>query len=95
MLVLGQGLFFGLGAYAMGMHLSLEQVEPGELPSFMALYGDQTSLPLIWKPFEHLWLSVVLALLHPDGARRRRSAGWCSRGGSAGRTSRCSARRWR
>jgi urea transport system permease protein len=65
MLVLGQGLFFGLGAYAMGMHLSLEQVRSGELPSFMSLYGDQTSLPLIWKPFEHLWLSVVLALLVP------------------------------
>jgi len=65
MLVLGQGLFFGLGAYAMGMHLTLEQVKPGELPSFMSLYGDQTSLPFIWKPFEHLWLSVGLALLIP------------------------------
>ena len=29
MLVLGQGVFFGLGAYAMGMYLSLEQVGPG------------------------------------------------------------------
>jgi urea transport system permease protein len=65
MLVLGQGLFFGLGAYAMGMHLSLEQVEPGQMPSFMALYGDQTELPLIWKPFENLWVSVVLALFIP------------------------------
>jgi len=65
MLVLGQGLFFGLGAYAMGMHLSLEQVEPGQMPSFMALYGDQTELPLIWKPFENLWVSVVLALVIP------------------------------
>jgi urea transport system permease protein len=65
MLVLGQGLFFGLGAYAMGMHLSLEQVGPGQLPSFMALYGDQTDLPLVWKPFEHLWVSVALALLVP------------------------------
>jgi urea transport system permease protein len=49
----------------MGMHLSLEQVGPGELPSFMALYGDQTELPLVWRPFEHLWLSVVLALAIP------------------------------
>jgi len=65
MLVLGQGMFFGLGAYAMGMHLSLEQVGPGEMPSFMALYGDQTSLPWIWKPFETLWLSVILALVIP------------------------------
>ena len=65
MLVLGQGLFFGLGAYAMGMHLTLEQVGPGQLPSFMSLYGDQTELPLVWKPFEHLWVTVVLALLVP------------------------------
>jgi urea transport system permease protein len=47
------------------MHLSLEQVGPGQLPSFMALYGDQTDLPLVWKPFEHLWVSVALALLVP------------------------------
>lgn len=65
MLVLGQGLFFGLGAYAMGMHLTLEQVGPGELPSFMSLYGDQTELPLIWRPFGNLWVSVVLALAVP------------------------------
>jgi urea transport system permease protein len=65
MLVLGQGLFFGLGAYAMGMHLTLEQVGPGQLPSFMSLYGDQTELPLVWKPFEHLWVTVVLALVVP------------------------------
>jgi urea transport system permease protein len=65
MLVLGQGVFFGLGAYAMGMYLSLEQVGPGELPQFMALYGDKTSLPLIWRPFEHLWLTVALAILVP------------------------------
>src|SRR5690606_9725748 len=55
MLALGQGVFFGLGAYCMGMYLSLEQVEPGRLPQFMALYGNQTDLPLIWRPFEHLW----------------------------------------
>ncbi len=65
MLVLGQGLFFGLGAYAMGMHLTLEQVGPGQLPSFMSLYGDQTELPLVWKPFENLWVTVVLALFIP------------------------------
>lgn len=65
MLVLGQGLFFGLGAYAMGMHLSLEQVGAGQLPSFMSLYGDQTELPLVWRPFENLWVSVVLALVIP------------------------------
>jgi urea transport system permease protein len=65
MLVLGQGVFFGLGAYAMGMYLSLEQVEPGELPQFMALYGDKTSLPALWQPFQHLWLTIALAVLVP------------------------------
>jgi urea transport system permease protein len=65
MLVLGQGLFFGLGAYAMGMHLSLEQVGPNELPQFMSLYGDQTELPLIWRPFDNLWVSAGLAVVVP------------------------------
>ncbi|MDD9371165.1 MAG: urea ABC transporter permease subunit UrtC [Acidimicrobiales bacterium] len=65
MLALGQGVFFGLGAYCMGMYLSLEQVEPGQLPQFMALYGNQTELPLIWRPFEHLWFAGAAALLVP------------------------------
>jgi urea transport system permease protein len=65
MLALGQGVFFGLGAYCMGMYLSLEQVESGQLPQFMALYGDQTELPLIWRPFESLWFAGAAALLVP------------------------------
>lgn len=65
MLTLGQGLFFGLGAYAMGMHLSLEQVEPGQLPQFMGLYADYTELPLIWRPFTSLPLAILLAVLVP------------------------------
>jgi urea transport system permease protein len=65
MLALGQGVFFGLGAYCMGMYLSLEQVEPGQLPQFMALYGDQTELPLVWRPFEHLWFAIAAAVLVP------------------------------
>jgi urea transport system permease protein len=65
MLALGQGIFFGLGAYAMGMYLSLEQVEPGQLPEFMRLYSDYDTLPLVWQPFQHLWLTVILGLLIP------------------------------
>jgi urea transport system permease protein len=65
MLVLGQGMFFGLGAYAMGMHLSLEQVPDGQLPSFMTLYSDYTELPLLWKPFQHLWFAAGAAVLLP------------------------------
>jgi urea transport system permease protein len=66
MLVLGQGVFFGLGAYAMGMYLTLENVPEGSaLPSFMSLYGDQTSLPALWKPFTHLWFAILAAVLVP------------------------------
>lgn len=65
MLVLGQGVFFGLGAYAMGMYLSLEQVADGQLPQFMALYGDQSELPLVWRPFQSLWSAGLLAILVP------------------------------
>ena len=65
MLALGQGVFFGLGAYAMGMYLSLEQVPDGALPQFMSLYGDQTELPLVWRPFQTLWVAWVLAIVVP------------------------------
>ena len=65
MLVLGQGVFFGLGAYAMGMHLSLEQTGPGQLPQFMSLYSDYSELPLLWRPFEHLWFAAAAAVVVP------------------------------
>jgi urea transport system permease protein len=50
MLVLGQGVFFGLGSYAMAMHLKLETAGPGKVPDFMVLYGDAT-MPGWWEPF--------------------------------------------
>lgn len=50
MLVMGQGVFFGLGAYAMAMHLKLEAAGPGNVPDFMRLYGDGT-MPSWWEPF--------------------------------------------
>lgn len=65
MLALGQGVFFGLGAYAMGMHLTLEQVEPGQLPQFMSLYSDYTELPLLWRPFGSLWFAGAAAVVVP------------------------------
>jgi urea transport system permease protein len=64
MLVLGQGLFFGLGAYAMGMYLTLENTK-GELPSFMGLYSDYTSLPWLWQPFKSQPVAWVLAIVVP------------------------------
>ncbi len=50
MLTMGQGVFFGLGAYAMAMHMKLEAAGPGGVPDFMTLYGDGT-MPSWWEPF--------------------------------------------
>jgi urea transport system permease protein len=53
-LSLGHGVFFGLGAYAMGMHLMLEigsrSVYQSALPDFM-VWNRVGELPLFWKPF--------------------------------------------
>ncbi len=50
LLSLGQGIFFALGGYAIGMHLQLLALEPGRLPEFFSLYGVK-QLPLFWQPF--------------------------------------------
>ena len=50
MLVMGQGVFFGLGGYAMAMHMKLEAAGPGNVPDFMQLYGNGT-MPAWWSPF--------------------------------------------
>jgi urea transport system permease protein len=50
MLSLGQGIFFALGGYAIGMYLQLDSLEKGQLPEFFGLYGV-TSLPDFWVPF--------------------------------------------
>lgn len=50
MLVMGQGVFFGLGGYAMAMHMKLEAAGPGNVPDFMQLYGNG-SMPGWWEPF--------------------------------------------
>ncbi|QPN60594.1 urea ABC transporter permease subunit UrtC [Synechococcus sp. CBW1002] len=50
MLSLGQGIFFALGGYALGMHLQLTSLQPGQLPEFFGLYGVK-ELPAFWQPF--------------------------------------------
>jgi urea transport system permease protein len=50
LLSLGQGIFFALGGYALGMHLQLTSLEPGQLPEFFSLYGVK-ELPAFWQPF--------------------------------------------
>ena len=65
MLTLGQGLFFGLGGYAMAMHLKLADAGPGNLPDFMRLYGSGTELPWWWEPFRSPVFAVAAVLVLP------------------------------
>jgi urea transport system permease protein len=64
MLVMGQGVFFGLGAYAMAMHMKLEAAGPGGVPDFMELYGDGT-MPFWWEPFRSGAFTVFAILAVP------------------------------
>ncbi|MGW4463595.1 urea ABC transporter permease subunit UrtC [Micromonospora sp. NPDC004704] len=64
MLTLGQGVFFGLGGYAMGMHLKLREAGPGGLPDFMVWSGVE-SLPAIWRPFANPVFALAMAVLLP------------------------------
>ncbi|MBU1802020.1 MAG: urea ABC transporter permease subunit UrtC, partial [Actinobacteria bacterium] len=56
-------VFFGLGGYAMAMHLKLEAAGPGNVPDFMVLYGDGT-MPGFWEPFRSgpFTIFAILAL---------------------------------
>ena len=65
MLALGQGVFFGLGGYAMAMHLKLADAGPGNLPDFMQLYGQVESLPWWWEPFASPFFAIAAVVLLP------------------------------
>jgi urea transport system permease protein len=65
MLTLGQGVFFGLGGYAMAMHLKLADAGPGNMPDFMMLYGQLDELPLWWRPFASPWFALPATVLLP------------------------------
>ncbi|RTE08852.1 urea ABC transporter permease subunit UrtC [Paenibacillus whitsoniae] len=62
-LSLGHGVFFGLGAYCMAMHLKLASTPQG-LPDFMSWSGVE-SLPWFWAPFHSAIAAFLLALLVP------------------------------
>jgi urea transport system permease protein len=67
-LSLGHGVFFGLGAYAMGMHLMLgigtQSVYQSTLPDFM-VWNQVTSLPLFWRPFRSALFTLVAIVAVP------------------------------
>ena len=67
-LSLGHGVFFGLGAYAVGMHLMLtigtESVYGSTLPDFM-VWNQVKELPYFWKPFYSFWFAIAAAILLP------------------------------
>ena len=67
-LSLGHGVFFGLGAYAMGMHLMLEigtqSVYRNVLPDFM-VWNQVTELPLFWKPFYSAPFTLLAVITVP------------------------------
>jgi urea transport system permease protein len=71
-LSLGQGVFFGLGGYAMAMFLKLEasdpittkiQSTPG-IPDFMD-WNQITALPALWVPFKHLPFALFAVVAVP------------------------------
>ena len=71
-LSLGQGVFFGLGGYAMAMFLKLEasdpittkiQSTPG-IPDFMD-WNQLTALPTFWLPFKSLPLTLIAVVAVP------------------------------
>ncbi|MDH5640449.1 MAG: urea ABC transporter permease subunit UrtC [Nitrospira sp.] len=67
-LSLGQGVFFGFGAYCMGMYLALqigaESVYGSDLPDFM-VWTQVKELPWFWVPFKNFGAGILGAILVP------------------------------
>lgn len=68
MLVLGQGVFFGLGGYMMGMHLKIAdaQLSGSDVPDFMRIAG-RNELPGYWVPFTSPLVTLLAILFIPAG----------------------------
>ena len=71
-LSLGQGVFFGLGGYAMAMFLKLEASDPVStkiqstpgIPDFMD-WNQITALPSLWVPFKSLPFALLAVIAVP------------------------------
>ena len=68
MLVLGQGVFFGLGGYMMAMHLKIAdaQLRGDEVPDFMQIQGIR-ELPSYWQPFASPAVTLAAIAVIPAG----------------------------
>ncbi|MFC7449429.1 urea ABC transporter permease subunit UrtC [Rhodococcus daqingensis] len=66
MLTLGQGVFFGLGAYMMAMHLKIADAElkGNDVPDFMQIAGIG-ELPGYWTPFASPVVTILAILVVP------------------------------
>lgn len=68
MLTLGQGVFFGLGAYLMAMHLKLADAElrdgPGSVPVFLQIAGFD-AVPGWWAPLASPVVTLLAILVLP------------------------------
>jgi len=64
-LSLGQGVFFGLGGYALAMHLKLVGLESGEvMPDFM-VWSNVKALPWWWAIFKSPIVAIAGVILIP------------------------------
>ncbi|MBB6251900.1 urea ABC transporter permease subunit UrtC [Nitrospirillum iridis] len=63
-LSLGQGVFFGLGGYAIAMHMKLAALGEGELPDFM-VWSGLDALPWWWVPFKSPLVAILGVMLVP------------------------------
>jgi urea transport system permease protein len=67
-LSLGQAIFFGIGAYSIGMHMMLEGSGKGvygePVPDFM-IWNQVYQLPLFWKPYTSLLFALASSVLLP------------------------------
>lgn len=67
MLTLGQGVFFGLGAYIMAMHMKLADASlfgGSGVPDFMSLYGSG-EVPGWWEPFRSPVVTLLAVVVVP------------------------------
>ncbi|WP_084535231.1 urea ABC transporter permease subunit UrtC [Nocardia yamanashiensis] len=66
MLTLGQGVFFGIGAYIMGMHLQMADAAKRheDVPEFMTISGI-SELPSYWQPFASAPVALLGILVLP------------------------------